>query len=59
MSDAKNDRKDAERETPPSTEAKKTERAEKPQPKQGLDYVFKISPVDPKNSSSFEDVADK
>lgn len=27
--------------------------------KQGLDYVFKISPADPKSSFDFEDVADK
>ena len=26
---------------------------------QGLDYVFKIAPADPKNSLDFEDVADK
>jgi len=28
-------------------------------PKQGLKYVFKIAPADPKNSFDFEDVADK
>lgn len=28
-------------------------------PKAGLNYVFKIAPVDPKNSFDFEDVADK
>ena len=28
-------------------------------PKPGLDYVFKISPADPKSSFDFEDVADK
>jgi hypothetical protein len=29
------------------------------EPKKKLDYVFKIVPVDPKNSFDFEDVADK
>jgi len=31
----------------------------KDEEKKGLDYVFKIVPVDPKNSFDFEDVADK
>jgi len=29
------------------------------EPRGKLDYVFKIVPVDPKNSFDFEDVADK
>jgi hypothetical protein len=28
-------------------------------PGQGLKYVFKIAPADPKNAFDFEDVADK
>jgi hypothetical protein len=41
--------------------AQTEEKATKPDedPKQGMNYVFKISPADPKSSFDFEDVADK
>ena len=52
------EKKNAERPVePPKAEAPKEQQDEaKPE---GLKYVFKIAPADPKNAFDFEDVADK
>jgi hypothetical protein len=55
-------RKDEENETPksPATEDKSKAAAQSdPKKPAGINYVFKFSPADPKNSLDFEDVADK
>lgn len=44
--------------TPPSAE-KPEASPEADEKTQGLKYVFKIAPADPKNAFDFEDVADK
>lgn len=47
--------------TVPSKPDDKPQPPSTPDPKKpaGLNYVFKFSPADPKNSFDFEDVADK
>lgn len=58
----KDEERDATADTPPTKgkDAKSTKLGEDGKPKaEGMDYVFKIAPADPKNAFDFEDVADK
>ena len=55
---SQSDKRDAERPAVPPPAKAEEEKAEEKKP-EGLKYVFKIAPADPKNSFDFEDVADK
>ncbi len=55
----KNDKQKPEEAEEPRTQTEKAAKGEEPEAAPKSKYVFKILPVDPKNSFDFEDVADK